>query len=409
MTEPLEKNPHEIVEMSPYDILVDGKLHPRATIFETTIYEYAEALSNGITLPPIEVFFDGKIYLLADGFYRLEAHLLEGLDSIPVIVHQGGRKEVVIHAVGANADHGLRRTNADKEKAVTIALTDPDIQGMSDSQIAIICRVSQPYVGKIRKKLTYNGYRFEATRVCSDGRIMDVSGITARKNAEPTSEEHEPETSEVGNNNDEVPGPSDQENPEENVGTDSEGDTLDEKTQGDRNTPPETESGNDDQDLNLDESENDEDVLDTDDTTDPETTDDTTEDNPETDENPDTNDNLATDNDENTDSEIEIEDPDEVTDDDNPDTGDLDVIDPDALKLMVVHLQDTAKQQQEELKVKDNEIVDLEQQVEKLEEENIYLKEQLQGLAASGIDVSASLDINEMNKMDEEEDAYSMA
>ena len=152
-----------------------------------------------------------------------------------------------MHAVGANADHGVRRTNADKEKAVTIALTDPTISGMSDSQISINCRVSQPYVGKIRKKLTYNGYRFEATRVCSDGRIMDISGITARKNAVPAPVE--PEAPVAADNNDEVAGPSDNDNqenledqesnPETNVDTVPGDNDLVTGTQGDANVPPE--------------------------------------------------------------------------------------------------------------------------------------------------------------------------
>ncbi|MBA3010019.1 MAG: ParB N-terminal domain-containing protein [Proteobacteria bacterium] len=482
MNEFVRKESHEIMEISPYDILADEGLRPRATTYELTIYEYAEALEKGITLPPIDIYSDGKVYLLADGYYRLEAYKLVKFDSIPAIVHQGGRKEALIHALGSNTEHGVRRTNADKAKAVTMALTDPDIGKTSNNQIALICGTSQPYVGKIRKRLTCNGYKFGTTRTCSDGRVMNISGIGTKQETIPAPIEREAPA--VEENNDEVTGPSengDQENledqesnPETNVDKVPGDNDLGTGTQGDANIPPEPVDNNseaggseDDDEETLDTQDN---APDSDDVTDfettetdpapevddleePETVDSETSDEvviEEVDEIPgsetdsqdmtqnesgdegndpdsddttelgagenDPDDNVDTDDEE---PEIELEqdpEPDEDADPENvppviepPDTSDLDGIDPDDLKLLVVHLQGTTKKQEEVIEAKNNHIADLEQQVEELKSENECLKIQLQARAKTESETSAFLDINEMNKMDEEEDAYSMA
>jgi hypothetical protein len=175
------KDPHEIVEVSIYEIVEDIQRYPRAQKNQETIDEYKEALLEGATFPPIVVFRVGEKFLLADGSYRVGAHRRAGLHTISAIVHQGGRKEALLHALGANADHGLRRTNADKEKAVTIALKEPYTRGLSDNQIAEICRVSQPFVSKIRQLLIDNGYKFGRIRLSANGRKINVTKIGKKK------------------------------------------------------------------------------------------------------------------------------------------------------------------------------------------------------------------------------------
>ena len=64
---------------------------------------------------------------------------------------------------------------------MTIALKEPDTRGLSDNQIAKICRVSQPFVSKIRHLLTNNGYKLGRTRLTADGRKMNVSKIGKKK------------------------------------------------------------------------------------------------------------------------------------------------------------------------------------------------------------------------------------
>jgi len=89
-----------------------------------------------------------------------------------------------MHAVGANATHGKRRSNDDKHKAVETLLKDEEWAKWSDRQIAKKCRVCQPFVSGIRQELTNSGYKFPATRTCSDGREMDVTQIGSNRGQE---------------------------------------------------------------------------------------------------------------------------------------------------------------------------------------------------------------------------------
>ena len=401
--------------ISLFDIIKDETIHARAETNNEFVMKLTEFITSGQEPPPIVVFQNGGQYWLADGFYRYEAHILVGRGTIPAIILQGGRKEALMHAVRANADHGVRRTNKDKRRAVEIVLTDVETQGLSDSEIAKICNVSQPFVSKVRRILTQNGYKFEATRICADGRVMDVSNIGQKK--EPTTAPIEPEVPEVEDDTDEMIGPSNHGDPELEVNQEpgcEENDYSEseiEETHDDSSAPPETEPVDDDQGLSQSEPKDDEvNDLDADDTTNSETTEGEPETDPEHDEDPDTDDNLATDDDEDdtdidetdesTDSDIEIEDP----DDNSPNTSDLDGIDPDALKLMLVHLQDTTKKQEEELKAKDNEIIELENLVKELEKYSLYLEKRLQADADAESEVNASLNLDSMD----EEHAYSM-
>lgn len=120
---------------------------------EATAAEYAEALANGAKLPPIVVFKDGETYRLADGFHRCRAHELAGKAEIEAEVRHGGEREARLHSVGCNAAHGLRRTSADKRRAVEVLLLDPEWTKKSDRWIADACGVSDPFVGKLRAQV----------------------------------------------------------------------------------------------------------------------------------------------------------------------------------------------------------------------------------------------------------------
>ena len=128
----------------------DGGTQARAGLDDATVAEYAEALDNGVTFPPVTVYHDGACYWLADGFHRAAAHIKAGRTEIRALVEQGGQRDAILHACGANAEHGLRRTNDDKRRAVDVLLRDPEWSGWSDRQIAKICRVSRPFVASRR-------------------------------------------------------------------------------------------------------------------------------------------------------------------------------------------------------------------------------------------------------------------
>src|SRR5262249_33580652 len=72
-----------------------------------------------------------------------------GHQQLRVEVRQGTRRDAVLHAVGANASHGLRRTRADARRAVLLLLGDPEWRRWSDRAIAPPRQVSPTTVGTI--------------------------------------------------------------------------------------------------------------------------------------------------------------------------------------------------------------------------------------------------------------------
>lgn len=148
-------------------IRLDGGTQPRATISSPLFEEYAQAIADGATLPPIVVYHDGAEYWLADGYHRFYAHQTLGVVQIEADVRQGSRRDAVLFSVGANADHGWRRSNDDKRRAVLALLNDSEWASWSDREIARRCYVSAPFVGQLRPSASVNIY--SATRTFSRG------------------------------------------------------------------------------------------------------------------------------------------------------------------------------------------------------------------------------------------------
>ncbi len=131
-------------------IRIDGGTQPRASINESVVAEYAEALTEGAKLPAVVVFHDGADYWLADGFHRYHATRRIGALDIDVEIKQGTKRDAVLYSVGANHAHGLRRTNEDKRNAVLTLLRDDEWMAWSDSKIARACGVSDKTVAVVR-------------------------------------------------------------------------------------------------------------------------------------------------------------------------------------------------------------------------------------------------------------------
>ena len=171
------------------DIRTDGGTQIRADLNWLAVDEYAHAMSQGATFPPVTVFCDAdKQHWLADGFHRVDAAKRAGRDRVLAEIRAGSKTHAILHACGANTDHGVRRTNADKRNAVErlIELSHENGEGWSDNEIAKRARVSQPFVSKI---LSYNDYKIGATpRTVTRGGVtyqMDVSAIGKSPDAAP--------------------------------------------------------------------------------------------------------------------------------------------------------------------------------------------------------------------------------
>lgn len=135
------------------NIRLDGGTQPRAELDQFTIDEYADNMAQGDTFPPVTVFYDGDGYWLADGYHRLEAHKSLGLVHVNTDVRQGTLRDAVLFSVSANYQHGKRRSNADKRRAVLVLLGDEKWVEWSDREIARQCKVHHQMVGNLRSSL----------------------------------------------------------------------------------------------------------------------------------------------------------------------------------------------------------------------------------------------------------------
>lgn len=142
-----------IAEVRVKAIRIDGDTQARVMLDERTIDEYAEAIKGGARLPPVVVFYDGTAYWLGDGYHRVYAHVRLGTLKTECEIRGGGRRDAILYAVGANAIHGLKRSNADKHRAVEMLLLDAEWARNSNRWIAERCSVSSDMVDRARRAL----------------------------------------------------------------------------------------------------------------------------------------------------------------------------------------------------------------------------------------------------------------
>jgi len=132
---------------------VDGGTQPRAELDASAINQYAEDMSFGANFPPVTVFYDGNEYWLADGFHRYYASLKIESPTIECDIHKGTQRDAILHSVGANATHGMRRSNPDKRRAVMTLLQDEVWGKRSNNWIAKTCHVDEGTVRNHRDSI----------------------------------------------------------------------------------------------------------------------------------------------------------------------------------------------------------------------------------------------------------------
>ena len=134
-------------------IRIDGGTQMRAVIDDETVAEYTERYRAGEKMPALIVFYDGENYWLADGFHRIRALIASDTPNALCEIRSGTQREAVLFACGANAVHGIRRTNADKRRAVETMLRDAEWVRWTDRRIANACGVAASFVGDVRKSI----------------------------------------------------------------------------------------------------------------------------------------------------------------------------------------------------------------------------------------------------------------
>jgi uncharacterized small protein (DUF1192 family) len=309
------ENNTELMTIEINRITIDEAVQPREKLNDDVCDEYSkDMMERGVEFPPVEVFFDGEDYILADGFHRLEAAKRSGRDTIKVTVHQGTRREAILRSAGVNATHGLRRTNGDKRKAVSKLLKDEEWAQWSDGVIADKCAVSQPFVSTLRRELTQNVFESERERIGRDGRRIRTADIGKRTQSSlGTSQKSDSEFEVFEDVNEQAPGSEENQiSADEHEDDDSQNDAGMEHEQ--------EEDGSEDEEITHDEP---------------------------------------------------VEDLDQSTDHDNDAGSDAEAENVEELKARITELQN-------EVENKDNRIQELEKQVQELQEENNRLLQELE-------------------------------
>jgi len=159
------------------------------------VEDYASVLRSGVTLPPVVVVDDGREKILVDGFHRLQAAKAIGRRQIDALVYEADETHAMVYAVGANAGHGLRRTNKDKQLAIRRLLLHPRFPGVSSRVIAEWVGVDHKTVAQVRSRLKKDGFLTPTDRVVG----ADGHSHRSRKAASPAGEiPHQPSPGSAG-------------------------------------------------------------------------------------------------------------------------------------------------------------------------------------------------------------------
>jgi hypothetical protein len=158
-------------------VRINGGTQSRVELNQSTIGEYAELIRAAVDLPPVVTFFDGATFWLADGFHRFNAHRDAGAMEINAEIRTGTQRDAILFSVGANASHGLRRTNEDKRRAVMTLLNDPEWGAWTQARIAETCGVSREFVSRVSTAQSPSCDRSQDTV-----RVVERNGTTYEQN-----------------------------------------------------------------------------------------------------------------------------------------------------------------------------------------------------------------------------------
>lgn len=164
-------------------VVLDPRLQSRTETNEQTIEEYADAIKLGDEFPPLLVYFCGTNYWLVDGYHRYHAHKKAGKAGVTCEVVNGTFTDAVLKAASVNSKHGMRRTYADKRKAVMTLLDDFEWQRWSNVQIAEHCGVSPAFVSNLRND---SGKTSDTVKYkTATGKVMEKKKAPGRAAKEP--------------------------------------------------------------------------------------------------------------------------------------------------------------------------------------------------------------------------------
>lgn len=174
-------------------LVLEEALQSRVEINEETVSEYAQNIEDGDVFPPVTVFFNSTNYFLADGYHRFFGHQRAGKVSIQCNVINGTRRDAILYSTAANAKHGIRRSYADRRKAVMILLDDFEWSQKSNTEIAKHVGVSVSFVSNLRNSSGKMPDKVQYTTPSGETKTkVKASGRPAKPKEEPQVQQEEP-------------------------------------------------------------------------------------------------------------------------------------------------------------------------------------------------------------------------
>ncbi len=122
-------------------------IQSRAEVSPDAVDDYSHAMREGAEFLPIVVILTARRAVLLTAFIVTRPSSTTAVRLFWPTLGRIGRVEALLHAVGANAGHGLRRTNKDKAHAVALLLAEPTCADWSDREIRSDVR-RQPHDGR---------------------------------------------------------------------------------------------------------------------------------------------------------------------------------------------------------------------------------------------------------------------
>jgi len=171
---------------------LDGETQARLALSQEKVQEYAALMEDGEEFRPIDAFFDGSDYWLADGFHRYFATKANKKTSIAATIHNGTLEEAQLFAFAANKGHGLHMTATDIRHCIVRMLEHPVWSGWTNAAIAKHVGTSKMTVGRVKAAMTEPEAPAEKKYVNKHGQeaTIDTTNLGRKaKQAEPEPEE----------------------------------------------------------------------------------------------------------------------------------------------------------------------------------------------------------------------------
>jgi hypothetical protein len=173
----------------------------RAGLDKSAVAEYAEGYREfgQLYLGSITIFHvPGLVnpYVVIDGFHRVAAATEvwpTGIGLPCICAGSGSLREAILKAAGVNAEHGVRRTDADKRRAVLQVLSDAEWVNWSDNKIAAACSVGNRLVGVLRRELVAAANATQQSVLPLSPRLASLSATDVKKAVENIREFAQPD------------------------------------------------------------------------------------------------------------------------------------------------------------------------------------------------------------------------